>query len=164
MARRTHWIAVLVLGALALGTIVAFAAGDDRSAAESAIADLEKDPKTKALTADAVKQARAALERARRMRDAGDDRHAHLAEGLALEWARVGQTLVRATEAEDKAKVARQAALDAGARVDRERAMVEQQLAENGRLQGELASLQGSKDGGASKPASGPRDAGKGTR
>ena len=126
------------------------------------IADLEKDAKTKELTQDAVARARAGLERARRMRTAGDDRHARLAEGLALEWARVGQTLVRAAEAEGKAQSARQASLDAGARVDRERAMVEQQLAENGRLQAELAKLE-SKDGGASStkpPTTAARDGG----
>ena len=161
MARRTHWMAFLVLGALALATIVAFAAGDDRSAAESTIADLERDPKTKELTADAVKRARTALERARRMHDAGDDRHARLAEGLALEWARVGETLVRAAQVESKAREARLSALDAGAKVDRERAMVEQQLAENGRLQSELSRLE-TKDGGAPKTPPAPRDAGKG--
>ncbi len=149
--------------ALAFGAIFAFASGDDRAAAESAIAELEKDPKTKELTADSVARAKSGLERAKRMRATGDDRHARLAEGLALEWTRVAQTLVRAAEAESKAKVARQAALDAGARVDRERAMVEQQLAENGRLQGEIAKLEGPgavRDAGAPK-APAARDAGK---
>jgi hypothetical protein len=147
-----------VLAAFALGTFaftwLALAAGDDRAAAESAIAELEKDPKTKELTADAVSHARTALERAHRMRVGGDEKHARLAEGLALEWAQVGQTLARAADVEVKAKDARQAALDAGARVDRERAMVEQQLAENGRLQAELAKSDdaGAGAGSASTP------------
>ncbi len=144
ISRRARFIVlagafVAILGGLAL------AAGDDRASAESAIADLEKDPHTKELCADPIEKSRTALERAHRMRVAGDDKHARLAEGLALEWANVAKELARADAIETRAAATRTTAADAGAGVERERATLEQQLAENGRLQAELAKI----DGGA---------------
>ena len=150
----------VVAAALAAAAAVAFAAGnDDRSAAESTLANLEKDPHTKKLCADPIAQARAALERAHRMRVAGDDKHARLAEGLALEWAKVADELARADAAETRAAAALAAASDAGAHVERERALLEQQLAENGRLGAELAKVE-SGDGGAPRALEIRRDAG----
>ncbi len=134
--------------ALAVLTAFAFAASDDRAAAEQTIAELEKDAHTKELCADPIGKARAALERARRMRASGDDKRGRLAEGLALEWTNVARELARADAAETRAATARAAATDAGAKVERERATLEQQLAENGRLQAELAKLT-TRDGGA---------------
>jgi hypothetical protein len=143
---------VLVAAVIAAASALALAAADDdRSAAESAIARLEKDPHEKTLCADPIRHARDALERAHRMRFAGDDEHARLAEGLALEWTRVAQELARADAAETRAAAARAATSDAGARVERERALLEQQLAENGRLRAELAKAE-AQDGGVAKP------------
>ncbi len=144
------WALGLVLAVAAASALALAASSDDRAAAEGAIASLEKDPHTKTLCAEPIAQTRAALERAHRMRVAGDDKHARLAEGLALEWAMVAQDLARADEAETRAATARAAATDAGARVERERALLEQQLAENGRLGAELAKIEGApRDGGA---------------
>ncbi len=151
----------LLAAALAVISAFAIAAGnDDRTAAEQTIAELEKDAHTKALCADPIAKARAALERAHRMRVAGDDKHARLAEGLALEWTNVGRELARADAAESRAAAARASASDAGAQVERERATLEQQLAENGRLQAELAKAS-TRDGGALPIApTAPRDGG----
>jgi len=130
---------------------IALAAGtDDRAEAEGTLTQLESDAHTKALCADPIAKSRTALERAHRMRVAGDDKHARLAEGLALEWANVAKELARADAAETRAAAARSAANDAGASVERERALLEQQLAENGRLGAELAKIEAG-DGGAHK-------------
>lgn len=124
------------------------AQADDRSQAEQVLQTLESDPHTKQLCGDPITKARFALERAHRMRVAGDDKHGRLAEGLALAWAQVGQELVRADATETRAAAAAAIASDAGTHVERERALLEQQLAENGRLQAELAKAE-SRDGGS---------------
>ena len=139
---RLVWIALAVAG------LAVHSAADDRASADQAIAEIEKDPHQKELAADPIAKAKAAEERAKRMRVAGDEAHAKLADGLALEWTRVARELVRADALETRAQNARTLASDAGAHVERERALLEQQLAENGRLQAELANLE-TKDGGA---------------
>ena len=138
----------VLLLALAVCALSVWASADDRSAAEQGVAELEKDAHQKELCADPIAKAKAALERGTRMRAGGDDRHAKLADGLALDWTRVAQELARADALETRAQNSRTLATDAGARVERERATLEQQLAENGRLQAELAKIE-NKDGGA---------------
>jgi hypothetical protein len=142
-----RFVLVLCLTLLSVGVGVALAAPGDRSSTEATLADLEKDPATKELTADAVKKSRAALERATRMRASGDDTHARLAEGVAHDWAEVGKELARAADLEKKATSAHFDSQDASVQMDRERAMLEQRVAENGRLVTELALV----DAGASK-------------
>ena len=137
-----------MLIAIAIAGLSVWAAADDRAAAEQGIAEIEKDPHQKELCADPLEKAKTAEERAKRMRVAGDEKHAKLADGLALEWTRVAQELARADALETRAQNARALASDAGARVERERATLEQQLAENGRLQAELAKIESGKDGG----------------
>ena len=137
----------LVLIALAVAGLSVWAVADDRSMTEQGIAEIEKDPHQKELCADPLAKAKSAQERAKRMRAAGDEPHAKLVDGLALEWTRVAQELARADALETRAQNARTLASDAGAHVERERATLEQQLAENGRLQAELAKVE-SKDGG----------------
>jgi len=130
---------------------------DDRTQTEALLAPLEAagaDGGGAPVARDSAKRARDLLERGRRMRVAGDDVHARLAEAAAYDWARVGTELVRTQEAETKSQAARLAVLDAGAAAERERAMLEQQLAQNGRLQAELRALggdAGSRDGGTKK-------------
>ncbi len=143
--------AFLVLACVATWAWLALGAGggDDPAATAAIVAKLEATPATKALTADAVRRSRAATERARRMRAAGDEPHAKLADGVARQWALVGQALAQAAVTEKKAEQARRAAADAGDQVDRERALLEQQLAQNGRMVAELAELE---DGGAPAP------------
>jgi hypothetical protein len=151
--------------AIALGLgFGASARGDERSNTVALLALLEKDTAHGPLIADDVKQARDALERATRMHDANDEKRARLAEGLAAEWAQVARDLVRAAEAEGAATDARLAANDAGAHADRERSLLEEGIARQGRLRAELDGLawqskQGpdrtspaSADGGAATP------------
>jgi hypothetical protein len=133
---------------------LALAGGDDRSSAESILATVEKDEATKDVTAEPVKRAREALERGRRMRAAGDEKHAKLADGLALEWARVAQDLAKTVATERRARDLAARSADAGTLVDRERTQLEQRLAENGRLAAEAARYD---DAGAPRAA----DAGK---
>ncbi len=131
-----------------LGLVVAATAhGDDRATAEALLAPLEHDDAHKSITVDAVKQARDALERATRMRDANDEARARLAETLGREWAQVARDLVRASDAEQAATQARLAADDAGARAERERSLLEEAIARQGRLRAELDGLEKAKLG-----------------
>jgi hypothetical protein len=122
--------------------LAATARGDDRTVAESLLVPIERDAAHASVTADAVKQARASLERGRRMRDANDEPRARLAEALGRRWAEVARDLVRASDAEQAATAARLAADDAGAHADRERSLLEEAIATQGRFQAELDALQ----------------------
>jgi hypothetical protein len=128
---------------VATGVVVAAAArGDDRATAEALLLPLEQDVAHASITADAVKHARVALERARRMRDANDEPHARLAEALGRRWSEVGRDLVRVADAEHAATAVRLAADDAGARAERERSLLEEAIATQGRFQAELDGIQ----------------------
>jgi hypothetical protein len=133
---------VLAAGLVALGLLASAGPRDDRAATESALAPFDTEGGVSPVVREPVRRARDLLERGRRMRVAGDDAHARLAEAAALEWARVAQDLVRSADAEANAQGARLKALDASAAAERERAMLEQQLAQNGRLQAELRALE----------------------
>lgn len=111
---------------------------DDHADAAGLVAQLEQDAAHKSVTADAVARAKDALERAQRMRAAGDEAHAKAADGLALEWAQSGRDLAKAVDAEMAAADLRHKAVDAQAQLERSRAMVEEALASVGRLQAEL--------------------------
>jgi hypothetical protein len=113
------------------------ARADDRAAAKEILTTLDRSSKD-----DAVKQAETALERGTRMRNAGDDIHARVAEGLALEWALLARERARTEETEKAARVSEVAVLEAGARVERERALLEEAIARGGRLRAELAALE----------------------
>jgi hypothetical protein len=167
-------IVCIALAAALVGLgVAATAQGDDRATAQAILAPLEHDDAHKAVTADAVKQAKDALERATRMRDANDEARARLAESLGRQWAQVARDLARASDAEQAATQARLAADDAGARADRERSLLEEAIARQGRLRAELDGLDRAKqgpdrtapvgaslDGGASPPTK-PRTTGQ---
>jgi hypothetical protein len=125
---------------LAFGAITAAPStwADDHADAVALVAQLEHDGAHGAVTADAVAKAKDALERAQRMRAAGDEAHAKAADGLALEWARAGRDLAKAVDAEQLAAELRRKAVDAQAQLERSRALVEEALASVGRLQAEL--------------------------
>jgi hypothetical protein len=137
----------IALAALVGLGIAATAQGDDRATAEALLAPIEHDAAHLAIAADAVKQARGALERATRMRDANDEPRARLAESLGRHWAQVARDLARAADAEQVANKARLAADDAGARADRERSLLEEAIARQGRLRAELEGLDRAKQG-----------------
>ncbi|MBS2016655.1 MAG: hypothetical protein JST00_27475 [Deltaproteobacteria bacterium] len=167
-----------VLTALAtscIGLGVAAASGaDDRAAAEGILKDVEASKK-KEVAAEMVTRSKAALERAARLRAAGDEPRARLAEGLARTWAEAARDVLRAVEVEDRAQAARHAATDAGAIAERERALLEEGIAQSGRLRAQLeAAERESKqqpartstqandlDGGAPKAAPKPAAGGK---
>jgi hypothetical protein len=137
MAFATAALAGVGLAGLATG----IARGDDRTSAAAILDALDHDEAHKAATASVVQQGRDALERATRMRASGDEAHAQLADGLARELAETGRDLVRALDAERTADDARRQATDAGVVGERERALLEEGIARNGRLKAEISDL-----------------------
>jgi len=133
----TAGLAVVAAGLLAASPARAQAAGD-HAAAEALVLQVEHDTAHAAATADARASARDALERATRMRAAGDETHARAADGLALEWAQTARDVARAAEAEARAAELRHKALEAQAQLERARAQVEEGIAHVGRLQAQL--------------------------
>jgi hypothetical protein len=126
--------------ALAAGFAAHLAFAADRGTA-AILDELANDAAHKDATAAIVQRGRDALERAVRMRAAGDEAHAQLADGLAREEMETAQDLVRALDAERTADEARRAATDAGTVGERERALLEEGIARNGRLRAEIAGL-----------------------
>ena len=147
LGRRSLRFALAGLTITALATLTALSAtlvarADERASVESTLVEIERDAAHKAVTAELVAHAREALERATRLRTAGDETHAKLADGLAREHAEAARDLARAIDAEEKAANARRAAIDAGAQVERERALLEEGIAQNGRLRAALDELE----------------------
>jgi colicin import membrane protein len=124
-------------GVLATTPASAQTAGD-HAAAEALVQQLEHDAAHAVVTADAIANAKGALERATRLRAAGDEAHAKAADGLALEWAQTGRDLAKAADAEATAAELRRKAVDAQAQLERTRAQVEEGIAHVGRLQTQL--------------------------
>jgi hypothetical protein len=140
------------------------AAEDDRAVAE-ALLHAAKGGETASAAADAgspaagnpgvdalLARARAALARADTLRAAGDSSRARLADGLARDWAETARDANAAAEAEARAEAARRNALDAGATLERERALLEENVARVGRLRAQLETLE---SGGAAAAAKG---------
>jgi hypothetical protein len=126
----------VLVAVLAIG-VAAAAAPDDRSATEDALREVERSPK-KDVAAEMTARSRAALERAAKLRASGDEPHARLAEGLAKTWAEAARDILRAVDVEEKAQAARRAATDAGIVAERERALLEEGIAQSGRLKAQL--------------------------
>ncbi len=141
MRARTSFRRTVLVGAAvaACAAQPGIARADDRAAVQAILTAL--DASQPGSTDDAIKQTKDALERATRMRVAGDVEHARIADGLALEWARLAWDRAR-TEATEKAAHASQlAAIEAAARVEREQALLEESITRSGRLRAELAAL-----------------------
>jgi hypothetical protein len=134
-------VALLSLG-LGLGVAVAHAAGaDDRTATEALLREVEASPKKEVAT-EMIARSRAALDRAARLRSAGAEPHAILADGLARTWAEAARDVIRAVDVEEKARTTRLAATDAGVIAERERALLEEGIAQSGRLRAQLESVE----------------------
>lgn len=146
---RGRILTVLALVACAAFGVVAMAGGDDRSTAESTLKEVESSPRKDA-AGDLVARSRAALERANKLRASGDEAHARLADGVARTWAEAARDVVRAAAVEAAAAEARRGATDAGALADRERAQLEEAIAQSGRLR---AQLETSERGAREEPA-----------
>ena len=177
MARRMKkWLAILVLaGVAALGISTRAAGPDDRSTAEATLREVEGSPRRE-VGAEMITRAKVALDRSTKLRAAGDEAHAKMADALARTWAEAARDVVRAAETEEKAATLRRNATDAGAIADRERALLEEGIAQSGRLRAQLESLdreskeqpartsaQGA-DAGAAKKAPPPKEAPKDTK
>jgi hypothetical protein len=131
-------LATLTAAGLLASSAAAAQPADEHAAAAALIQQLTADTAHQAVTADALLEARNALERATRLRVAGDEAHAKAADGLALEWAETARDVVRAADAEAAAAELRHKALDAQAQLERSRSMIEEAIATIGRLQAEL--------------------------
>lgn len=132
----------LLLGCLAVG-VVASAGNDDRGVAEAALKEVAASPK-KDVAGELVQRSRAALDRSAQLRTKGDEKHALLADGVARAWAEAARDAVKAAAVEETASKSRKDATDAGLVADRERALLEEAVAQSGRLRAQLES--GSKD------------------
>ena len=157
-------VAVLVATAtIGLG-VAAAASPDDRAATETLLREVEGSPR-KAAAAEMITRSRGALDRAARLRAAGDEPHAKIADALAHTWAEAARDVVRAVDVEEKAQAARRSATDAGIVAERERALLEEGIAQSGRLRAQLESVEresqpartsaaanSDTDGGAGKP------------
>ena len=132
-------LAVAAVVAVGLGAAaVNVARADDATSTADLIAAVERDTSHGPDVAGLLKRAKDAMERATRLRSAGDETHARLADGLAREDAEAARDLARAIDAERAADDAVHAALDAGARGERERALLEEGIARNGRLRAQI--------------------------
>jgi hypothetical protein len=134
-----HAAVVAIVGSLALAISLPLRADGDPQAL---VNWLEHDVAHRVVTAEALSNARDAIERAHRFRDLHDDPRARNAEALAREWAEVGRDLARAVDAEGHAAEMRRRAMESQARLERTRALVDEAVARIGRLQAEIAENQ----------------------
>lgn len=132
---------VVLVGAVGGVAVATHALGDDRATTASILDVLDRDVAHKAAIASQVQRAKDAVERATRFRAAGDESHARIADGLASEEAEAALDLVKAIDAERAADEARRGAIDAGVVGERERALLEEGIARNGRLRAEIDEL-----------------------
>jgi hypothetical protein len=118
----------------------------DGATAQALVRDLEAkgaaDPETAKVTAEPIKGARLALERARGARMAGDELHARMLDALALEQAETARELDRAAAAEAAAKARAKKAYEAQTKAERARALLEETQARRGRAAAELARVE----------------------
>jgi hypothetical protein len=140
-ARAKAIVAGLTLAtALAIG-VAAAAATDDRATTEAVLREVSASPK-KDIAAEMIARSRGALDRAAKLRASGDEAHARLADGLARTWAEAARDVVRASEVEERAHAARRAATDAGVIAERERALLEEGIAQSGRVRAQLDAVE----------------------
>lgn len=138
--RRTLAIAIMItaIASSCVGLGIAAASGpEDRTTTEAILKEVEASPK-KDVASEMVARSRAALERGTRLRGSGDEPRARLADGLARTWAEAARDVIRAVDVEDRAQAARRGATDAGAQAERERALLEEGVAQSGRLRAQL--------------------------
>jgi hypothetical protein len=135
----SRWLVVTLTVAMGLGLASGLhAAGpDDRASTDAVLREIEASPK-KEVTAEMIVRSRAALDRAAKLRAAGDEPHARHADGLAKTWADAAREVLRAVDVEEKAQAARRSATDAGVVAERERALLEEGIAQSGRLKAQL--------------------------
>ena len=96
MTRSLRRIALAALVFALAIAIAAFASAqpDDRAAAESILKELEASPK-KDVAQEMIGRAKTALDRGARMRSAGDEAHARVADKVARTWAEAARDIVK---------------------------------------------------------------------
>ncbi len=114
------------------------ALADDHASAQAIVVQLEGDPARATAVGEPLEQARDAIERATRMRAAGDESHARAADGLALEWAEAARDVARAVEVEKTAADLKRKVMAEQAQIQRARALIEEGIVRVGRLRKEL--------------------------
>jgi colicin import membrane protein len=124
----------------------------DGPQAERLIAEASSNPRA-ASDASETGKSREALERARGTRASGDGRHGQLLEKLALVWAEAAREILTAIDAEEKAQAAQRKMSETKEQIERERALLEENIARRSRAQIELRRAQ---EEAASRPAAPP--------
>jgi hypothetical protein len=114
----------------------------DGATAQTILREIElkdrADTETARVTAESIAAVKMALEHAYGARAAGDEAHARLHDGIALEWAQAAKDLDRAAGAERVAQAASQKAYEAQTKAERARALLEETQARRGRTAAEL--------------------------
>ena len=118
----------------------------DGAAAEKLLREVgaraARDAGTAKVVAAPVESAKKSLERAHGARVSGDDAHARMLDGLALEWAETARDLERAAAAEQSSLAAAKAAADATTQAERARSLLEETQARRLRAQAELEKVE----------------------
>ncbi len=158
--RRLAALVVLACAVPVAWTVSAAPGQSDRALTTSILHQVASAPSASPV-ARPIAQARKALDRAQDARASGDEVHAVMLEGLALEWAELAQDILRASDAERAVDTSQAAAASASIRVQRSRAMLEELAARKARASAQMQEL-ASKTGvptDAAKPASKPKSA-----
>jgi hypothetical protein len=129
-------------GGGAMPTEVPPAPPGDGAAAQALLREIEAnaaaDPERLRVVAEPVASAKRALERARGALTSGDEAHARMLYGLALEWAEAARDFDRAATAEKAAARASKQAYEVQTKAERARALLEETQARRGRTAAEL--------------------------
>ncbi len=136
---------MLLVSAAGAATVVsarAATASSGPGAAPERLSRLEADEAHRTLTAGYVTRAKLGLARAEKLRAAGDEADAVVAERGALTWLDAAETLAQSVDCENEAASLELGALDAGARAERERALLEEALGNAGRRRAELQRIE----------------------
>lgn len=116
-------------------------------------------PATRAIVEAPLAKAKAAQQRARNARGAGDLHHATELDVLALTWAQVADDLVRTAAAEKKLSELQKQVSELEQKAVRTQALIEQTIARRGRAEQNLANAEAGKP--STKSATGPASASK---
>ena len=128
----------LLVGGVVVAPLAFAKTEADRAEIQRGVDELEKDPDKRALAREPLSKCRAALDRAARMRAAGDEAHARVADTVAQAWLDAARELVRTAEIEATSQKAQADASAAGKQVERARALVEEAMMQNGRVRAQL--------------------------
>ncbi len=142
MGARRGWCAFGLGLILTAAGSLAVAADASSGQVSERLSRLEGDETHRAVTSGYVTRAKIALERASKLRASGDGTNAAVAEQSAAVWLDAAETLARAVDRESEAASLELGVLDAGARVERERSLLEEALGNAGRRRAELARLE----------------------